>query len=60
MDNIRRLKDQRTHMLAYIQKHNWANREEQLTPKEIAAWKQALTFFTGLPTERFDHWLARF
>jgi len=59
-DSIRRLEDQRRQMLAYIQKHNWANRDEQLTPEEIAAWQQTLTFFTGLPADQFSHRLETF
>lgn len=59
-DALRRLEAQRGHMLAYIQKKKWENRGEPLTPEEIAAWQQTLTFFTGLPAERFDHKMDEF
>ncbi len=47
-------------MLEYIRKHNWAYRDEQLTPDEHSAWLRTLTFFTGLPPEKFTHQLDEF
>lgn len=59
-DTMERLKTQRGHMLEYIRKQNWEYREEALTPEERRAWLQALTLFTGLPAERFDHHVPEF
>lgn len=54
-DTINRLDTQQAQMLEYIRKHNWAYREEKLTPQERMAWLRTLTFFTGLPAEKFNH-----
>ncbi len=48
-----RLERQSERMLEYIRKNNWQYRDEQITPDEADAWRQALNFFTGLPKERF-------
>lgn len=52
-DMIERLDTQRTHMKAYIDKHNWANDARVLSVDEKSAWLRTLTFFTGLPAEQF-------
>jgi hypothetical protein len=54
-DAIGRLDAQRVQMREYLRKHNWAYREEQLMPEERVAWLRTLTFFTGLPEEKFNH-----
>ncbi|HMN59143.1 MAG TPA: DUF6062 family protein [Anaerolinea sp.] len=48
-----RLERQSERMLEYIRKNNWQYRDEAITPAEAAAWRQALTFFSGLPKDRF-------
>ena len=48
-----RLDGQSARMQEYIRKYNWEYRDEKVTPEEAAAWRQMLTFFTGLPRERF-------
>jgi len=48
-----RLERQSECMREYIRKNNWEYRAEKITPEEAAAWRKTLTFFTGLPGERF-------
>ncbi len=52
-DMVERLETQREHMKAYIDKHNWAQDEHELSVDEKSAWLRTLTFFTGLPAEHF-------
>jgi len=59
-DTIQRLDTHQAQMLEYIRKHNWAYREEKLTPQERIAWLRALTFFTGYPAEKFNHRVDEF
>ncbi len=59
-DAIRRLETQQAQMLEYIRKHNWAYRDEQLSPEERSAWLRTLVFFTGYPPERFVHQIKEF
>jgi hypothetical protein len=48
-----RLERQSGDMLEYIRKNNWQYRDEIITPAEAEAWRRALSFFTGLPGNRF-------
>ncbi|GAP06856.1 hypothetical protein ATHL_01720 [Anaerolinea thermolimosa] len=59
-DTINRLDTQQRQMLEYIRKHNWAYRDEKLTPQERIAWLRTLTFFTGYPAEKFNHRIDEF
>lgn len=59
-DTVKRLETQQAQMLEYIRKHNWEYREEKLTADEQAAWLRTLTFFTGLPEQKFTHQIDEF
>lgn len=59
-DAVQRLNTQQVQMLEYIRKHNWAYREEKLTPEEGIAWLRTLTFFTGYPADKFNHKIDEF
>lgn len=59
-DTIYRLDTQQAQMLEYIRKHNWAYREEKITPQERIAWLRTLTFFTGYPADKFNYRLDEF
>jgi hypothetical protein len=59
-ETIQRLESQQAQMLEYIRKHNWSYRDEQLTQDEHSAWLRTLTFFTGLPPEKFTHQMDEF
>jgi hypothetical protein len=59
-DASQRLDEERDLVLQYIQKQNWANKEEKLTDEERTAWLRALTFFIGLPPDKFDHKIPKF
>lgn len=48
-----RLGTQSGHMGELVRKKNWEYRGEKLTPDEAAAWRQALTFYTGYPQDSF-------
>lgn len=49
-----RLERQSADMLEYIRKNHWQYRDETISPDEATAWRKTLTFFTGLPGERFN------
>lgn len=53
-DASQRLLRQSQDMLEYIRKNNWEYREERITSEENIAWRKTLTFFTGLPGEKFS------
>ena len=54
-ETLHRLEANSTNMQEYIRKHDWHYRDEPLSPAELNAWKKTLTFFTGLPEEKFNH-----
>jgi hypothetical protein len=54
-DAVVRLESQSKHMKEYIRKNNWSYRDEKVTEDEDFAWRRTLTFFTGIPGERFTH-----
>lgn len=43
------------HMQGYINKNQWENQGKKLGEDESQAWRLAMSFFTGLPGERFNH-----
>ncbi len=51
----RQLTELSAQMQEYIRKHDWHYREEKVSPEESNAWKRTLSFFTGLPVEKFTH-----
>ena len=59
-DTAARLKSQHELMLSFIQKSNWAYREETLTPEEQAAWQKTVTFFSGLSPDKFNHHIPEY
>jgi hypothetical protein len=42
-------------MHEYIRKHDWHYRDEKISSEEMAAWRSTLSFFTGLPANKFSH-----
>ena len=54
-DAALRLENQSAGMKEYSRKHDWHYRDEQITAAENAAWLKTLTFFSGLPAQRFTH-----
>jgi len=60
LDTVHRLDLQQVQMQEFIRKHNWAYREEELKPEERVAWLRTLTFFTGDPSEKFNHRVDNF
>lgn len=50
---VEQLETQAARMAELVRKKNWEYRGEKLTPEEAAAWRQALTFYTGYPQESF-------
>jgi hypothetical protein len=59
-NTVSRLERESADMQEYIRKHNWKYREEKMTKEESEAWRKMLTFFTGLPGNRFDHVVEEF
>jgi len=59
-DANQRLENEHELLLQYIQKQNWANKEEVLTDEERTAWLRVLAFFTGLSPDRFTHKIEEF
>jgi len=59
-DAALRLENQSIWMKEYSRKHDWHYRDEQLSAEENAAWLKALTFFSGLPAQRFTHKIEPF
>ncbi len=53
-DCCQRLAQHEVHLGEYIRKHNWAYRDEALTPEEEDAWRHSLSFYTGYPPEAFQ------
>jgi hypothetical protein len=54
-DTIKRLGENREHMLEFIRKNNWKYKGEELSPEERVAWIKTMTFFSGYDGKRFDH-----
>lgn len=54
-DAALRLENQSAGMKEYSRKHDWHYRDETLSAEENAAWLKVLTFFSGLPAQRFTH-----
>lgn len=50
-----RIDRQRALMQEFIRKKNWEYRDESLSDAESNAWRDALTFYTGLPGDSFTH-----
>ncbi len=59
-ETVRRLEEQRAHMLEFIRKQNYEYQHEPLTDDEKNAWRAVLTFFSGYPGERFTHHIQKF
>lgn len=55
-----RLERLSTHMQGYIHKSQWENQGQKLGENESQAWRLAMTFFTGLPGDRFNHKIDEF
>ncbi len=55
-----RLEQLSEHMQGYIHKNQWENQGQKLGENESQAWRLALTFFTGLPGDRFNHKIDEF
>jgi hypothetical protein len=54
-DTVKRLGENREHMLEFIRKHNYKYKGEELAPEERIAWIKTMTFFSGYDGKRFDH-----
>lgn len=57
---IQFLEEQQVLISAFLKKNDYAHLTEPLTPDEQLAWRKVLTFFTGLPDEKFNHHLEPF
>jgi hypothetical protein len=59
-DATARLERLSEHMQGYIHKNQWENQGLKLGENESQAWRLAMTFFTGLPGDHFNHKIDEF